>query len=64
MPWDLVGIHWYQEYDLVSLVSFALGKEFALVFLASLGIKSIAWYFRYPFVSTNFPSFAALILRV
>ena len=50
MPWDLVGIHWYQEYGLVSLVSFALGKEFALVFLASLGIKSIAWYFRYPFV--------------
>ena len=41
MPSDLVGIHWYQEYGLVSLVSFALGKEFALVFLASSGTVDI-----------------------
>ena len=41
MPFDLVGIHWYQEYGLVSLVSFALGKEFALVFLAYSGTVDI-----------------------
>ena len=32
--------------------------------LAKIFNKSMARYFRYPFVSTNFPSFAALILRL